>query len=208
MNARYLLSGIVTTVLAYGCTAPPEMPTPNGEPNPAVKTNLPVAPPPRAKEDHLPPPPATDGIAQKPSKPWSELILGKWLQVNRKDMIGDKVREFTRDGRVIERYSYPARPNHPRGIEVGTWDYRVEGNILSSPPSTRDDGTWVTEYTTVIETLTENELVTLTTKRTRKSLEIAKQEAARRKMTLEAVLAEVTETRGRTFYVRLKDKDK
>jgi hypothetical protein len=208
MNARRLV--LVAALGLAGCSGSDATPQPaeqKAAPETA-KADLHVAPAPRAKADGLPPPPAMSGAFPKPSKSWSELIVGKWLHVNRKDLIGDKVREFTRDGRVIERYSYPARPNHPGGIEVGTWEYRVEGKILSSPPSTRDDGTWVTEYTTFIETLTENELVTLTIKRTRLSVEIARQVAARRKIPVEQVLADVREERGRTFYVRLKDKDK
>jgi hypothetical protein len=205
-HTRLVFAILVALLIVSGCSGPDRTPAAEGKPIAEEKSNLPVAPGPRAKEDGLPPPPAAVA-APAHSKPWSELIIGKWLQVNRPDLVGDKVREFTREGKVIERYSYPARPNHPKGIEVGAWEYRVNGNVLF-PPSTRDDGIWVREYTTFIETLTENELVTLSIIRTRKSLEHAKREADRRKVPVEQVLAEVREERGRTYYVRVKDKDK
>ncbi len=173
-----------------------------------MKPNLHVAPTPRAKEEGLPPPPAE--VVARPTKPWPELIVGKWFQVNRKNVAGDVLEEFTRDGMVIERYSYQAAPGHSAGIEVGTHEYRVEGNILRYPsiPEPFDDGIWVRQTTTFIETLTEGELVTLSVTLKHPSLRIAEREAATRNVPVEAVLNRVCEERGRVYYVRVKDEDK
>ena len=208
MNARHFLPVAVAALLGLaGCSGSDATPEPDAAKPPAeaAKADLPIAPAPRAKADGLPPPPALSGVPRQ-SKPWSELIVGKWLYTGH-DIVGQRTVEYTRDGKCITRYSYPAAPGRPTGIEVSTHEYRVNGNMLF-PPSPYDDGTWVTESTTFIESLTENELILFSVTWTRLSLETAKQVAAARKIPVEQVLADVREEQGRYVYVRLKDKDK
>ena len=167
-----------------------------------------VAPEPHAPGEGAQFAPVARPWTDRPSnKPWSELILGKWLDGDRQGLLGQKVWEFTRDGKVISTYSYRATRNHAKGIEGGTWAYHVSGNNLF-PTSTEDDGAWVWESTTFIESLTEHQLIMFAIKRKWLSLHYAKQDATARKIPVEQVLAEVTETRGRGVFVRLKDKDK
>jgi hypothetical protein len=200
-----LLVMLLAICAESGCSGSDSSPAAEQELAAGESVGVHVAPAPRAKEDGLPPPP-DEVLAPRPSKPWSELIIGKWLYVGR-DIQGQRIVEYTRDGKCITRYSYPAAPNHPKGIEVGTHEYRVDGTILY-PPSTfsYDGGHSFAENTTFIEILTENDFVTLSIKRTRKSLEDAKQDARTFKTTVEQQLAEVREERTRSYYVRLKEK--
>lgn len=216
MNTRcfLMLLCVAPLLLAAGCAAAPDTPADGASPSAGEKpkveenSNPNVAPAPHAPGEGAQFAPVARPWTDRPSKkPWSELILGKWLHVNRQGLLGQKVWEFTRDGKVISTYSYRATRSHPKGIEMSTWAYHVSGNNLF-PTSTHDDGTRVEESTTFIEILTEHQLIMFAINRKRLSLHYAKQAAAARKIPVGQVLAEVTETRGRGVYVRLKDKDK
>lgn len=208
MSTRcFLMPTLLAALLAAGCSAPAALP-PGEEPKAERVSGWPVAPAPHAPGEGAQFAPVARPWTELPSKkPWSELILGKWLNINREGTLGQKVREFTRDGRVIERYSYTATANHPRGLDTSTWAYHVSDNILF-PTSTHDDGRRVEESTTFIVSLTEHELVTSTIRRSHWSPAVAKEEAAQRKVPVELVLAEVCETQGQVVFVRLKDRDK
>lgn len=213
MNTRrLLLSAILATLAVGGCSQPIDSPLPNDEPKTAeareVKiASLSVAPVPH-KPGEAKALPTTEPWKDRPSKtPWSELIVGKWVDTNR-NYQGQTTWEFTRDGKLTSRYSYPAAPGRPKGIKTSTRDYSINGTVLF-PTSSVEVGFRVRVSTTYIESLSDNELVVLTSSQFRWSREIAKDEAARRKVPLEQVLGEVLRVEhGRDVYVRLKDKDK
>lgn len=211
MNTRLLTLPLTLAAMlfALGCNAHVEMPVaadavPDDKPKGEA---LPQAPMPRAQGEKAPTP--TPWVAPKSTKPWSELIVGKWVYAGR-DIEGQRMWEFTKDGKVNQRYSYTAAPKsgRPAGIERSSHGYSVNGNVLF-PTSTFDDGLWVTTSTTFIERLTENELSIYAISRSHLSLVPAKSEAQTRKVPVEVVLGEIREERSKSsVYVRLKDKDK
>jgi hypothetical protein len=198
--AGLFTAGVVGSVPAPAAPDTAPMPTAHKDAGETIA----IAPPPRAPGQ--PAPALVVGPARKSTKPWAELIVGKWMRIE-PPVVGQVVWEFTRDGKVKSQYSYPEAPGRPRGIERGSWSYRVNGTNLF-PTETLNDGDWVRDYTTFIDTLTDNELVTSWLKRKRPSLEFAKQLAAERKVPLQQILGEVDEERGRSAWIRLKDRDK
>lgn len=215
MNTRSvrLLLLAVPLSLALGCAGVPGDGTAPGadeKPKAAVGVNLDPAPEPHAPGEGNPLPGAKPWADRPSKKPWTELIVGQWLRA-KPETFGRKVWEFTKDGKFNTCYSYPAAENgnHPAGVERSTEDYRVNGNVLF-PTSTADDSVYITESTTFIESLTENELRIYTVKRVRWSLQSAKDETKVRKITLEQALAEVRreERTPGSIYVRLRNRDK
>lgn len=228
MNTRCFLLLLFVAPLCFvsGCTAAPDAPADNASPGAGEKTKVEENLNPNvAPEPHAPGEGDRFTIVAKPwterpsKKPWSELIVGKWLHTY-PGAVGQHVYEFTKDGKLNTCYSYPASSNEelpanpavnsrPVGIERDTRDYRVNGNVLF-PTSTSEVGSYSTESTTFIKSLTENELVTYSDIRVRWALEPAKNESARTNVPLEVMQAKVLreERYERGMYMRLKDKDK
>jgi hypothetical protein len=210
MTTRLLaLPAMFAALIGSGCYGAGEVPKAEEKPIAEEKPNLAVAPAPRAPGDAKPLlVVAGPWMPRRSDKPWPELIVGRWRYAQPKvDENATTTIEYTHDGKCTRRYRPPVHPENPKGVQTNTRDYRVNGNILF-PASTHDDGFWVTEDTTLIESLTEGELVTLKITRTRLSQFWAEQEAKTRKVPVEQVLAEIREEQRRFVYVRLKDKDK
>ena len=74
------------------------------------------------------PPKAEAPPAGRP-KPWSELILGKWRQVEH-DFAAEIVQEYTTDGKRITRISSKEGGNREPVVQ-----YRLAGAILTFEPS-------------------------------------------------------------------------
>lgn len=217
MNTRHVLLFLAPLCFAMGCLGSPDAPAagtasvPGAEPKAEANLAPSVAPEPHAPgAGNVLLPVAKPWTDRSSKKPWPELIVGKWLRA-KPETFGRKVWEFTKDGKFNTCYSYPAASNgnFPAGVERSTGDYRVNGNILF-PTSTDDDTLRITESTTFIESLTENELRLSTVKRVRRSLQSAKDETKVRKITLEQALAEVLieERTPGSVYVRLMDRGK
>jgi hypothetical protein len=165
----------------------------------------PVAPEPRAKGEPLRRP--ADVSAPRPGRSLPDLLVGSWLHVNREGAVGDRTKVFTRDGKVITRYSYPARPGHRAGIEKSEQEYRLDGQSLVYPKSANpyDDGSRVTHYTNTIEFLDENTLIVVSTRKWHLTPARARDEADRRNVPVRVVLAEWREESSRSVYVRHKN---
>ncbi len=228
MNTRcfLMLLCVAPLLLAAGCAAAPDAPADGASPSagetPKVEenSNPNVAPEPHAPGEGAQFAPVARPWTDRPSKkPWPELIVGKWMRTS-PEFVGQKVWEFTKDGKLNTCYSYPASSNEqlppnpavnirPAGNERDTRDYRVSGNVLF-PTSTREVARNSTESTTFIKSLTENELVIYTDSRVRWTLEAAKDQVAGTDVPLEVMQAKVLreERYERGIYVRLKDKDK
>ncbi len=202
-QAPTISASLAVLLIISGCSAPGEAPPPNDEPKVEAKANLPVAPAPRAKEDELPPPPAEAVV--RSTKPWPELIIGRWREVRHNNRHVESIIEFKNDGTATEWSGNRREPV----VRVRTATYRLDGHLISPGPRIEDDGIDLTEATSYIETLTEGEMVYLTVVRTRTSPEHAKLLAAARNVPVEAILNDpndVREERYRHYYVRLKDK--
>jgi hypothetical protein len=131
----------------------------------------------------------------------AELLIGKWKRTEPK-IPGVLTKEFTRDGKMVEQSD-----DQNGGLQTGTTTYRLVDNELVFPdaPYTSDDSRLIAERTTLIEKLTEQELITETVIRTRLTPEAATEIAEVRREPVGPILAEVRESRHRAVYLRLKN---
>ena len=141
-------------------------------------------------------------------KTTAELLIGSWKEVqpgqSNEPALFEVVLHFKQDGKY-ELSTWDSI----RGPRVAPGTYRLHENTLQFSPASATELSPIRgeiwERTSIIETLTEEQLIIVTITRRRWTQEMAEQLADVRGVPVGPLLAEVREDRSRSLYVRLKD---
>jgi hypothetical protein len=147
------------------------------------------------------PQPAVVQPEPPPPKTTAELLLGSWKEVYPEQAVRPELLyHFTKDGRhEIRVWDFI----HGPAVSVGT--YKLEGNTIRFEPQYQDNyREEILDRVTLIEKLTDEELILVTVTKKRCTPATAKDIAAVRDLPVDQVLAEVREEKAEPrFYIRM-----
>jgi hypothetical protein len=139
------------------------------------------------------------------SKTNGELIIGKWKEIEysidgvKYELFKEFTSEYRKDGTVVSFGGWPPRTESRYRLEG---DWIINPDVPSIHPS--DLPGRIEEITCLIESLTEDELISVTTIQTRYTQQEAELISSINGIPLEQVLAEVRVEIQRSVWVRIK----